>query len=61
MKPQTAIAALEDLKAQAESGPMDLYPDGPRAAWRSKVMTVMGGRWATTAASLAPSRPSATA
>ena len=41
MKPKIAIIALESLKTQAETDPMGLFPEGPRVAWRSKVMSVL--------------------
>lgn len=41
MKPDAAILALQNLKAEAETNPLELYPEGPRLAWRSKVMSVL--------------------
>jgi hypothetical protein len=41
MKSDAAILALQNLKAEAETNPMDLFPEGPRLAWRSKVMSVL--------------------
>lgn len=41
MKPEAAIRALEELKAQAEQNWLALYPSGPQTAWQSKVKSVL--------------------
>jgi hypothetical protein len=41
MKPAVALAQLAALRVQAESSPMELYPEGPRAEWKAKVEAVL--------------------
>lgn len=40
MRPEAAIRALEELKAEAEDW-LSLYPTGAQTAWRSKVKSVL--------------------